>query len=310
MMDELKTTVSHSEIESYLQCERKHFYEYGMNLTSIYPNEAFARGSFGHAALEVAFNHCLDTGAPLLEGIDKAIDWVGKETTERLDEVGDFSPYILRCLINFKKEGIELFDDLTVLAVEIREAAPMAENVEMSLVIDLVVRDAKGHIGVIDHKFIGKFYYGNQTALMPQLTRYIIALRNMDMPVAWVAYSEFNHATGKYKFEVIPQTEAKIARVKHEYEVAANRILAYKYDVLMNKQSGLVEWSEQALRAFNSMICDRCSMRKLCIAELNNEDVQFVLDQNYRVRETNGSGTSEPTDSVVGSSGDETPEGS
>lgn len=174
-MDDLKKTVSHSEIESFLACERKHFYQYGMKLSSIAPSEALSRGTFGHAALEVAFKHRLETGASLEDSMDVAIAWVSEQLTN-FDVMG-FAPAITKCLLNFKKvKGLADFD---VLAVEMRETAPMAENMEMSLVIDLIVQDKAGKIGVIDHKFLANFYYGDQTELMPQLPRYIIALRNL-----------------------------------------------------------------------------------------------------------------------------------
>lgn len=284
IMKNLKTTVSHSELEAFTLCERRHYYQYGLRLGSIAPSIALTRGNFGHAALEQLFNYRMENPNDIAGSYTHAINWIAEQFTNDMS-VLEYSNDVVKAILGFQnKGGLEAFEPL---AVELRLEAPIADNIDMSLIIDLVVRDADGKIGVIDHKFLSRAYYGDQTTYMPQLPRYILAIQNLEEypNPDWVAYSEFLWKSGEWTFQVVDVTPEQLAQTSHEFREAARRILERRFDVAVNENDGLYKWSQQALRTFNTMVCDRCPVKKICAAELTGKEVQWTLDTFYRVRE-------------------------
>ena len=70
---ELKRTVSHSEVEAYLSCERKHFYNYGMKIQKRVLPSALRRGTICHSALEAHFT-VLKAGGSWEDAVNAALD--------------------------------------------------------------------------------------------------------------------------------------------------------------------------------------------------------------------------------------------
>lgn len=57
----VRNTVSHSEVESWLRCDRQHFYGYSMGIQrdSEHESTSLARGTLGHEALAIWFEHLM-----------------------------------------------------------------------------------------------------------------------------------------------------------------------------------------------------------------------------------------------------------
>jgi hypothetical protein len=82
-------SVSHSEVDSYLLCRRKHYYGYGLSLERISTSQSLATGTAGHRILEAFYAHLLslsDTAEGQLENFDLGLERAQAVYREVVDE--------------------------------------------------------------------------------------------------------------------------------------------------------------------------------------------------------------------------------
>lgn len=276
----MKTTLSHSEIDEYLSCRRKHYYKYGLRLNKTGSSDALRRGILGHSALEAIFKKAREEYRPICSddfATGNAV--LAAHLTENMQDL-DMVNHLLKALKVFSN-SISEFENFIILGVEEKYEVDLGES-EISLVIDLVVTDNRdGSYGIIDHKFVGSAYYGDQTSLMPQLPRYAAALDVLGLPHDWFAYNQFvMTATPKRVFEYVEVSQPRVERVGEEHALVSKEIMRLR-------TLDLAEWSYEATRVGSNLICNHCPMKALCIAELNGQTskAQQIMDADFKVRD-------------------------
>ncbi len=271
-----RKTVSHSEVEAYLKCERAHYYGYGMQIQHKYTSDALSRGTLGHKALEVYFTARMN-GTPYDDCVSESIGFISSHMATHMEDLTICSELLVCLTIFFNQGGMQEFE---ILAVEKEFVLSVTDDLEMPFIPDVIVRDSSGRIGVVDNKFIKTLYSDRDLAHMPQLAKYAGALRVMGYDIEWAALSEFKWSAmtadpvTKYKFQYLELNDARIKRSFKEQVIASTRIQE-------RKTLSLYEWGEDALRASNTMICGNCSFRAICDAELNDYQPQLILDNEY-----------------------------
>lgn len=191
-------SVSHSEVESYLLCRRKHYYGYTMSLRRVRESMSLAMGSLGHLLLEKFYGYILDKTeldkqddpdiwAEAVVTARQAYDEEVKKGFEQPDNRADiwatFTTYVANEWL--------IKDGWTILAVEKRFSLEYDPNEQLRypFVVDLIARDPKGKIVVIDHKFVYDFYSYEDTQLQPQIPKYIGGLRALGFKIDYGAYN-------------------------------------------------------------------------------------------------------------------------
>lgn len=311
-MTTLRRTVSHSEVESYLSCERKHYYGYGLEIQRRWNSDSLQRGTIGHLFLEHYFSFRMEEGSSpeVHEKAKKAtFAFAAKYMQDHPDEIG-LATEALNCVIFFFQSDCLM--DYDVLGVEKEYVLEVVDPLDMPFKIDAILRHKHTQaIVVVDFKFLKDFYSEDHTELMPQLPKYVGGLRAKALPVHAAAYLMLRTGGAKgetdwqkkIKWMLVPLSDARVQRTFEEQVIASMRIQKRKQMVVEQGEAGLFAWSKDALRVFNSMICQNCSFKSLCIAELNDAQPNMVLDQEYVKRERiefNGSGNGSP---VAGTSG-------
>lgn len=283
-----RDTVSHSEVESYLRCERQHFYGYGMEIQRQpgQESDSLFRGTVGHKCLEAGFNALIllqDEYAGILPSHVKTAREKALAETILAADRPEVMKELIQCLSIF-------FDNFPfygwrILAVEQEYVMPVAPGLNMPFVVDLLARDAYGAIWLIDNKFVYDFYSSRDTELMPQLPKYYVGLKALGIHVDKMAYSMYRYRSQKstdpdkyYKFEPVTFTNARLMQTITEQVVVSDRILTAKL-------KPLEEWSGSAMRTANSMVCNNCSVRSLCVAELNDWQPNLVLNSEYQKKQ-------------------------
>lgn len=180
-------SVSHSEVESYLTCRRKHWYGYGLSLQKVDDGAGLAMGSAGHEVLAAYYRTLLEAGDTNRKqrAAHGAGIVVARAKFRELVEAGykdiDEKRMPLEKLlfeIYFENEPL-VQDGYTVLAVEKEYNLEYDTENELRLpfVIDLIVRTPDKRVSIVDHKFVGQFYSDRDVLLMPQIPKYIAGLR-------------------------------------------------------------------------------------------------------------------------------------
>lgn len=289
-------TVSHSEVDSYLLCRRKHYYGYGLSLQRVSESEALAGGTAGHKILEAFYlvvgdgYETNDRDAKFAEGLEAAKSMYAQLVEEGFTE-SDRRASLYESLFNegygyfsqepFYSQGWDILgveQDFTLLYDEETDA-------RYPFVVDIIARDPDGKIVVIDHKFVYDFYTPEATDLQPQIPKYIGALRALGYEVSHGAYNMVR--TRKIKdpsaeqnchLMLLKPNTTRVRQTFLEQIHVATEVQALKSLPLEDQEA-------RAYRVANKMICQSCSFRDLCSTELIGGNVELMLRSEYKVRE-------------------------
>jgi hypothetical protein len=290
-------SVSHSEVDSYLLCRRKHYYGYGLSLQRVRESDSLATGVAGHKILEAFYREILDSGhtveeqkAAFHKGLDAALNTYSDLVEEGYED-GDRRAKLVDVLFNqeYGYFNNEFFvnNGWRILAVEAEFNLVYDDDTQASypFVVDMVVQDPEGAYVVVDHKFVYDFYTPEATDLQPQIPKYIGALRALGHEIAYGAYNmlrtrkikEPTQESNNY-FMILKPNATRITTTFMEQLGVAAEIQALK-ELPLDVQE------KRAYRTANKMICQSCSFRDLCSTELMGGNVELMKKTEYKIRE-------------------------
>ena len=278
---------SHSEIESFLRCERAHFYGYGLRIRAAKPSVQLVRGSIGHEAL-AEYYRGLQSKLSHSSCVTRAFE----RASTQLSEVEDLYPgsklreELGTCLDAYFRFYEREHTELEILSVEQEFLVRVNDNYSLPFIVDLVVRTTTG-LEAWDHKFVWDFFNPNLVDLSPQLPLYYAGLSLLNYPQLTVRYNEIryrdtkeNKANPGSRFNrVAPRiSPTRVLTTMEEHIKTGERIYA-------NRQLGIVEWERNVIRAKNNTACRNCDFAKICIGELNGESRKHYIGLDYVPRE-------------------------
>lgn len=282
-----RITVSHSEVESYLRCERQWYYGYGLEIQRISESDSLFRGTLGHAALEVFFNALLVKQEENEYGLTASKEDLDDAAQSAMKFVLNLAPTypvlvaeIVECLTFFFM-GYP-FMGWKILGVEYQDVLPVTEELAMPFVIDLIAQDPFGKVWIIDHKFMYDFISDRDAELMPQLSKYAVGMKALGHTIDKTGYSVLRYRSlknptveSKYLFKEVYLSPERQQRTITEQVIVSDRIQAAK-------KLPLEVLSQQSMRTANKMVCNSCSFRSLCVAELNDWQPDLILNGEYK----------------------------
>lgn len=285
MTEEVKKTVSHSEVEAYLRCPRNHYYGYGLEITSTTEGDALTRGTAGHAMLE-ATHKAFMAGATPEEAWEVAKVAYAGEVLRDSRVAYLLSAEVMNVI---KYYVLEYFpaQQWEVLATEGEFLLEVDDDTHFFYVIDLIVRDRWGQIHVYDAKFPADFYTEKETRMMSQIPKYVGAQMASGFPIAAAGYLIFRTRGKKddtpgdrFGKLMLEMSTHRVQESFREHIGVAKRLQKFK-------QLPLVEWRDtEAFRTSNVKTCTSCSFFNLCAAELDGSShAQLILDTQYKKRE-------------------------
>ncbi len=290
-------SVSHSEVDSYLLCRRKHYYGYGLSLERIATSQSLATGTAGHRILEGFYRYIMDNGpeaAVQAEAFDQGVvlaehlyQEIVDEGYEEANNRATLHDTLFHPEWGYFANEFMITNGWRVLAVEKEFSLVYDEDKGSSypFVVDMIVEDKNGDVAVIDHKFVYDFYTPAQTDLQPQIPKYIGALRAMNYPVAYGAYNMLRTrklktpeaASMQYFMMLKPNPDRVLNTFLEQLGVAA--------EIQGLKELPIEEQSKRAYRTANKMVCQSCSFRDICSTELMGGNTELMLKTEYKIRE-------------------------
>lgn len=286
-------SVSHSEVDSYLLCRRKHYYGYTMSLQRVRESAALSMGVAGHAILETFYKEILAAG----DNHEAQLKFWNKALTVTENKIME-----LRKEVEVPSNRANIFDTLldlyfpneplvkqgwTILGVE--KAFNLEYDEENQLqypfVVDIIARSPEGKVVVIDHKFVYDFYTYEASIMQPQIPKYIGALRALGYKIDHGAYNmirtrklkEPDFASMVQWLDVKPEP-ARVQQVFIEQIAVANEIQGIK-------QLDEDAQSAHAYRVANKMVCQSCSFIDICRTELSGGNTKLMIQTEYKIRE-------------------------
>jgi len=290
-------SVSHSEVDSYLLCRRKHYYGYGLSLERITQSNSLATGIAGHKILEVFYKYILDHGITAeeqqqvkQEAFDaalKAYEDIVEDGYEDADRRATLHDLLFNEDYGYFANEFFVNRGWRVLGVESEFNLLYDDDTQASypFVVDLIVQDPDGNYAVIDHKFVYDFYTPEQTDLQPQIPKYIGALRALGHEVSYGAYNMLR--TRKLK-QPTPESTNYLMLLKPNNDRIVNTFmeqLGVAAEIQALKELPLEEQDKRAYRTANKMVCQSCSFRDLCSTELMGGNVELMKKTEYKIRD-------------------------
>ena len=290
-------SVSHSEVDSYLLCRRKHYYGYGLSLERISTSQSLATGTAGHRVLEAFYAHIMslsDTAQGQLKNFDLGVerarevyDEIIAEGYEDANNRATLHDMLFNKEYGYFANEFMVRNGWRILAVEAEFSLTYDTDTQSTypFVVDLIVEDPEGRFVVIDHKFVYDFYTPEQTDLQPQIPKYIGALRAMNHEIVYGAYNMVRTRKLKtpepdnmtYFMILKPNTERVLNTFMEQLGVAA--------EIQALKELPIEEQGKRAYRTANKMVCQSCSFRDICSTELIGGNTQLMMKTEYKIRE-------------------------
>jgi hypothetical protein len=292
-------TVSHSEVEGYLLCRRKHYYGYGLSLQRVSESASLATGSAGHQVLEAFYSTILaagDTNKAQLKAFDVALEAAHNKYAELVESGSYEHTDQRRCSLEFTLFDNEVgyfSQEKIINKGNVVQAVEAEFNLEydaetesrLPFVIDLIVRDPEGKTVIVDHKFVWDFYTPSDSDIQPQIPKYIAGLRALGYPASHGMYNMLR--TRKIKAPTQEQmsstlqirpTTARVVRTFEEQIDMATELQALKLLPIEVQE-------KKAYRTANKMVCQSCSFRDLCEGELAGANTKLIMQSEYKKRE-------------------------
>lgn len=213
-------SISHSRVDSFLTCRRKDYYSYVLRLTKKDGSAALGFGTASHRVLDVLYTYVLQSKTTagqrrlLPKAIQAARDEIARIEAEgfegRDDRIG------LRALFEdwyFPNEPF-VRKGFLVLGSEVAHNLKLTDDVSYTFIVDLVVKTPAGDIVVVDHKNQYDFLTEAEAKLLPQIPKYVGALRALGTDVAYGMYNQLR--TRKLSGPAMKKDEiiAALAKVK------------------------------------------------------------------------------------------------
>lgn len=293
--------VSHSRVEAFLQCARKEYYAYGRKIQKRETSTALALGSAIHTVLEALYSTILAAGmskakqkAAYPDAVKAALSKVDELYANGFEDSDKRAP--LRLIIE-KYLQREPFIDNAWRQDDNRQWLVMAVEKEFNLewdpethsqypfVIDLILKDPDGYTIVADNKGVYDLYSFEDTHHMPQLPKYIGALRALGYKVG--NYGVYNmlrtrpdtkagRPLGEWAYAMpIEINASRVTRTFQEQVLASQMV--HELDSLSPEERDL-----RALRVNNKEICRRvCDFRELCVEEMRGGNTAILMKTEY-----------------------------
>lgn len=282
-MSELTTprvTVSHSEVESALRCERAHYYGYGLGIQRKSESTSLRRGTLGHEALDIYFSS-LKNGTTHDVAVEVTESFLAGYMTTHPFDIEMATEVLVTIRFFFEARP---FRNWKVIEVEKEFQLQITETLVFPFVVDLIAEDPYGDIWIIDHKFMYDFITQEEAELNGQLAKYMGALRAMGYQVDHAAYSvlryrNIKNSTVETRYRLV-RDDPTVPRLQRTFTEQAMMAIRLQ----QRKMLPLAEQSASAIRTANKLVCNHCGFRSLCIAELNDTQPELVLNSEYQAR--------------------------
>jgi hypothetical protein len=304
-VDKVVRTISNSEVESFSDCQLKHYFRHRLNLVQRKLPTALATGIFGHEILAHFYT---------MKSEGREQSQINSECMDLIDEISlreDLDPEVedgIRTAIfpffkmkNLPHENWEILD--IEKNYEVRNL-PGADSHFFGFTLDLLVKEKDtGEVALVDHKFVYDFWTMNKIAVANQPRKYKWALNQLGIPVTKFYIQQLRTRKLKsptiddrYRLTAVETSSAEDENFMWEHIKTANEIAEF-----WNLPQQIHR--EKLRRAFNYSSCKSCELVNVCTTQMRGESAKKLLlvdfQQNVRYGEKYNNEPDAPEKEVI-----------
>lgn len=258
--------ISHSEVEAFSQCEKKHEYAH---IQKIQPNKsstALDRGNAGHLIFEV-FLKGIKAGLNVESAKQQAL--MNPKLMEKypMVAVGEAMGWCSYWIDNvWPRLGWKIVE------VETEYQIPVGEGLIYPLKVDAII-EKRGELEIVDHKFTYDAYSDIVCRLNPQMPRYAGALRKLGINIRRGTYNfirtrPLKNPEDRYKQVPVNFNDNRIKQSIME--------MIQEMKTIKELEETPIERRRLSIRTANKMNCDHCGFNELCARELEGQDTTIL----------------------------------
>lgn len=275
--------ISNTEVTTRNTCERRHYYEFILDLEPRLFNLSLYRGIAGHAALEAYYkeDRNLDAAFDVLNNIyiDTVMSYPGEYEHQKAIEA--LKPLIEKYHYHY---GGDCFEVLEVEKAHVIEMAPgVAIGSRLDLLIQFTKGPYRGDIAVMDNKFVHNFMSQPELEMNSQGPKYVSILKREGILVNKFVLNQVRHRSMKTEDPTKYFSRPVLKISPTEAEQIWEEHLATAKEIQFIKDSGT---GPLARRILNPYICKGCPVQRLCKAELAGRDISNMIKYEYNAKGT------------------------
>lgn len=275
-------TSSSSEVDTFLDCQRKHYYGFGMGIQRSSMEGALGFGVLGHKVWE-AYYRSLQSGSSKDDAYYDAVSAISSEY-----QTGKYEASAMGIVAQRFPEYIDWYGDddklFRVLGVESTFKVAIDSENELAFTVDLLIEylrgSFRGEVAPLDFKWTYNFWNNTEKDMHPQFPKYVWGLRKLGYPVQRAILDEIRYrdnAVDPFKRSPIPIPVIRADNVMEEHLKAQRQISSLT-------QLPLREYDEIATMRLNRKGCGNCEFNQICTMKLSGKDISKTLTAFYKER--------------------------
>lgn len=259
----MRKLISHSEVDAFTQCERKHAYAHIQKLQPKARSEGLSRGNAGHKVLEVWAKSLIageESEVALAKGLQEAASM----------------PFAVAGMALATEWIRDIFPTLgwKIIAAEVQYRVQFTETLVYPFKFDLLV-EVNGEIWLVDHKFLYDFYTQQMINIFPQMPKYIFGLRQHGINARGAIYNmlrtrKVNKVEDRFKQMTTKPNEFRIKEAIAEQMLNMRKI-----------EANVANEKYRPMRTANKMNCGNCGFADLCEAEARGDSTKLMREHFY-----------------------------
>jgi CRISPR/Cas system-associated exonuclease Cas4 (RecB family) len=276
--------ISNSEVSSWLQCRRKYWYEYVLDLEPKVLSAPLTKGTLVHAMLE-GYYVGKSMGLTEEECIAEAMVPLLAEARRPGADIGDLGEtkdLVLGYFAHYREVDDERYK---VYAVESKMRAELVPDYfAIAGTLDLIWLDTwDGKYIIVDHKTSYNFWTDAQAQITGQPVKYAFMATELGLDIKGAMINQLRTRKLKegndlYKRIFIKPSAVKVKNVMNQHIRASTEIMEFRQH--LNKDA--------ALPVYDKYACKECNFLDLCDADSEGSNIDFQIKVNYRKRESYG----------------------
>lgn len=295
-LETTKMLISQSEVDSFLSCERKHYYafgeptEQGYGIEPLQFGESLSRGLLGHEILDHYYKLVME-GFEHKDAAEVAIAILTRKASEGVPHSLELIPILAQYFTIYEDD----FKEWKPLAIEQEFKLPLGDTgLVFPFRVDGIFRHIpSGQMLVWDHKFLWNYYLPNSINIMPQLPKYVYCLNQLGYNVVDGMYNMIS--TRKNSRDPVRRIHLGLGkRPSKQRQFMREQIITMK-KIREYKEMDNDSWRNSVVRTASSFNCKNCQFLGLCTEDLEERPGRALTIANFYKANTYGyMATTEP----------------